>query len=249
MKYRLYLRVSTKDQDEETQLDHCLRFIRSKDQSDFQYEIYRDKVTSKKPLMEREGGMALFADLKKGDIIIAMRLDRVARKLHETTQLIHALESKGADIFLVEQPGISNKIMLGLYAGMAEEEVKLLRKRVSEKLESKKNRNERYSRYLPYGFGMHETKTVAIRVGGEIVQKRGVLVPVAEEQKALALMEELFAEGRSYQNIASVLTELGYTNREGKPFQKMSIYRILSRTTNAMSSGQPQEEKAALMFR
>lgn len=249
MKYLLYLRVSTDEQDEETQLDHCMRFIKARDKSEFKYEIYRDKITSRKPLFEREGGKALLAAINKGDIVIAMRLDRVARKLHETTQLIHILDTRGAEIFLVEQPGINNKIMLGLYAGMAEEEVKLLRKRVSEKLESKKNRNERYSRHLPYGYGMHETKTVSIRVGNEIVQKPGVLVPIEEEQTALAQMCQLFDKGMSYQNIATTLTKLGYMNREGKPFQKMSIYRILSRTEQTKSSGQPQEEKAALAFR
>lgn len=249
MKYLLYLRVSTDEQDEETQLDHCLRFIKQRDASDFKYEVYRDKITSRKPLLEREGGIEMLANLKKGDIIIAMRLDRIARKLHETTQLIHILDTKGAEIFLVEQPGINNKIMLGLYAGMAEEEVKLLRKRVSEKLESKKNRNERYSGKLPYGYGMHETKTVPIRVGKEIVMKRGVLVPIDQEQRALQVMEELFAEGRSYQDIAQTLTQLGYKNREGNPFQKMTVYRILSRIKETKSLGQPQEERATLAFR
>lgn len=246
MKYLIYLRVSTDEQDLETQLDHCLRFIKNRDKSEFKYEVYRDKITSRKPLLEREGGIAMLDSLEKGDVIIAMRLDRIARKLHETTQLIHILDTRGGEILLVEQPGINNKIMLGLYAGMAEEEVKLLRKRVSEKLESKKHRGERYSRHLPYGFAMHETKTVPIRVGKEVVLKRGVLVPLYEEQRALLVMKELFAEGRSYHNIAKILEDLGYKNRVGKPFQKMSIYRILARKEHAMKADQSQEATVPL---
>jgi len=245
MKYLIYLRVSTDLQDTETQLDHCLRFIKQKDPTDFKYEVFRDKISSRKELFKREGGKLMLSTLKRGDIIVSIRLDRISRKLYETTQLIDALDKAGAEIMLVDQPGITNKIMLGIYAGMAEEEVKLLRKRVKEKLESKKNRGERYSRFLPYGYGLHETKLVPIKVGDEVVMKRGVLVPIYEEQEVLARMYQLSGEGMSHGRIAQALNQSGYRNREGKPFQKMSIYRILVRKGQTMSLSQLQEEKAS----
>jgi len=62
-------------------------------------------------------------------------------------------------------------------------------------------------------------------------------------------MCQLSEEGMSYQSIATILTQLGYKNREGKPFQKMSIYRILSRIGHTRSSDQLQEESTALAFR
>ena len=244
MKYLIYLRVSTDQQDTETQLDHCLRFIKQRDKTEFKYEVFRDIISSRKELFKRDGGKQMFASLNRGDIIISIRLDRISRKLYETTQLIELLDRAGAEILLVDQPGITNKIMLGIYAGMAEEEVKLLRKRVREKLETKKNRGERYSRFLPYGYGMHETKLVPIREGDKVVMKRGVLVPIYEEQEVLARMLVLSGEGMSHGKIAQALTSLGYRNREGKPFQKMTVYRILSRKEQAKSSDQPQEEIA-----
>ena len=238
MKYLIYLRVSTDQQDTETQLDHCLRFIKQRDNTDFKYEIFRDKISSRKELFKREGGKQMFAALRRGDIIISIRLDRISRKLYETTALIEVLDKAGAEILLVDQPGITNKIMLGLYAGMAEEEVKLLRKRVKEKLETKKNKGERYSRFLPYGYALHETKLVPIRHGDRVVMKRGVLVPVFEEQKILSLMSQLSDQGMVHSQIAKSLAAWGYMNREGKPFQKMSIYRILSRIKKTTSSDQ-----------
>ncbi len=260
MKYLIYLRVSTKDQDEEMQLDHCLKFIKQRGDVNFQYEVYRDKITSKKPLFKviknrdkteiitipRPGAKAMVDRINKGDIVIAMRLDRLCRKSSETSRLIDKLDELQAEILLVTQPGIKNKILLGVYAGMAEEEVKTLRSRVKEKLESKKMRNERYSRFLPYGYGLHETKLVPIKVGDEIVMKRGVLVPIYEEQEVLTRMSQLSDEGMSHQTIAKALTQLGYRNREGKPFQKMSIYRILSRIKQTRSSDQLLKEKVAL---
>ncbi len=249
MKYLIYLRVSTEKQDEETQLDYCLNFIKNRENNkEFKYEVFRDKKTSKKKLFEREGGKELFDRLNDGDIIIAIRLDRIARGLTETTLLVDRLEKQNSEILLVDQPGIKNKIMLGLYAGMAEEEIKLLRKRIKEKIGAKKKKGERYSRYLPYGYALHETKMVPIRKGDEIIMKRGVLVPVYEEQKLLDRIYDLADEGHSYGRMAKILNDQGYRNREGNPFQKMSIYRILVRKEQAMLGGQSLEESTTLQF-
>lgn len=258
MKYLIYLRVSTEKQDEEQQLDHCLRFIKQFDKKDFSYEVFRDKITSKKAFFitdkkgnitgtRREGVKLLMEKVKKGDIIIALRLDRIVRSLYETTLLIKMLDELDVEILLVDQPGIKNKIMLGLYAGMAEEEIKLLRKRVKEKLENKKSIGHRYSRFLPYGYGLHETKLVPIRDGDEIVMKRGILIPIHEEQMVLSRMYQFAEQGMNHSQIAKALTNQGYRNREGNPFQKMSIYRILSRKEKTMSSDQLPAVKEDLL--
>ena len=230
MKYRIYLRVSKEQQDERTQLDHIMRHLKQKEGEHVDYQVYKDKKTSRKPLDKRSGGIELLRDLQRGDTVVAMRLDRLCRSFYETAILIKAMDAAGAEVLLTQQPGIHNKIMLGVYAGMAEEEVKLLRQRISEKLESKKARGERYGSKLPYGYALHETKLIPVKKGNETVMKRGILIPYHEEQHVLEIMKDLREEGRSYGEIAKVLTELGHKNREDKPFQKMSIYRILERT-------------------
>lgn len=251
MKYLIYLRVSTEKQDEEPQLHHCLNYIRSIHPGPFDYEVFRDKITSKKPffskdragntIIKREGAKALISRLRKGDVIVAIRLDRIVRSLYQTNHLIDLLDRYKAEVVLVDQPGIKNKIMLGLYAGMAEEEIKLLRKRVTETLQAKKSKGERYSRFLPHGYSMHETRLIPIRVGEEIVQKRGILVPLHEEQESLKMMQDLHSQGYSYQKIADSLDDAGYKNREGKAFQKMTVYRILRRINKTTSDIQFQE--------
>lgn len=142
MKYLIYLRLATDEQNTETQLGHCLRFIKQRDKTDFKYEVFRDKISSRKELFKREGGKQMFAALRRGDIIISIRLDRISRNLYESMALIELLDKAGAEIMLAAQPGITNKIMLGIYAGIAEEGVNQLRKRVKEKLETKKNKTE-----------------------------------------------------------------------------------------------------------
>lgn len=258
MKFLIYLRVSTQEQDEETQLMHILRFLKQKVGGEFQYLVFRDKITSKKALFQkskdsnkmifkREGFRQLMEAHKKGDTIVSIRIDRIARKAYEIHTLIDILDAKDSEIILVDQPNIKNKIMLGLYAGMAEEEVKTLGKRVSEKLECKKVNKERYSRFLPYGYTMHKTHMVPIRKGDSIVYLPGVLVPLAEEQQTVDRMREYFEQGMSYKQICKALTDQGYRNREGKPFQPMSIYRILSRIGYTRSQDQPLEEREFLL--
>lgn len=241
MRYLIYIRVSTLKQDEETQLEYCMRFIKQREKGEFQTLVFRDKVSSKKPLFKREGGAQLLDNLRKGDIVIAMRLDRVSRRLNEITQLIDIFDKKEVEIFLVEQPGIKNKIMLGIYAGMAEEEVKLLGERIKEKMNCKKAKGQRVSRFLPYGYALHETKLVPIRNGDEIVMKRGVLVPLYEEQQVLKLMYQYADNGWQLNWICKALKEAGHLNREGKPFQPMTILRILNRRDKPI----PQDQALA----
>jgi DNA invertase Pin-like site-specific DNA recombinase len=236
MTFRIYLRVSTDEQDVQTQLDHIFIYLKNIGHQNADYEVYRDKITSRKELSERPGGQQLLKDLKTGDTVVALRLDRLSRSLLETVLLQEVLDKANAEILLVQQPGIKNKIMLGIYAGMAEEEVKLLRKRISEKLMSKRMRKERYSGRLPYGFAMHETKLVSVKQGKDIVRKRGVLIPVYEEQEAIKIMKELYADGRTYGDIVKVLDELNIKNREGKRFHKATIRRILLRKEIVLES-------------
>lgn len=246
MKYVFYLRISTDQQDLRTQEQNCLKYIKQSDTSDFKYEVYTDEISSRKKLEKRAGVQAALKALKKGDVLVGMRVDRLARDLYETTCIIHELEKKQADIILIDQPGIKNKVLLGLYAGIAEEEVKMIRKRVSEKFEAKTARKERISHKIPYGYQLDLNNLIPIKNRGKdgYTMKPGLLIPDAGEQEVLAHMLRLSAEGKSLREIPPILTELGYSNRVGKPFQHMSIHRILSRVERTKSSDQPQAATA-----
>ncbi len=244
MKYIIYLRVSTEKQDERTQLEKCLQFLKSHDTSDFQYEVYSDTISSRKSLSRRVGMQTALAATQKGDILVAMRLDRIARKAAEIYEILGILEKKDADIVFIEQPGIKNRVTLAVYAGMAEEEVKLIRSRIKEKLDVKKLRNERVSGRVPYGFTIHPTERVWVKdEEGKPIQKLGLLVPEPKEQQTISHMIRLYQEGKTYSMITRILSSWGYTNREGKPFAPMSILRVLKRLGHSNSSDQPQEKK------
>lgn len=243
MRYLIYLRVSSTKQDEKTQLDLLVHYLQNMTPSGFEHEIFRDSITSKKGVYKKvnspDGGHKMehyrqgFKDLmqvaKRGDTIVAMRLDRISRIATQSHVLLDELEEKGIHVILAEQPKLTNKILLGLYAGMAEEEVALLRERVTETLEVKKMRGERRSGHIPYGQAIHPTKKVIVKRNNEHVMVPGVLIENPQEKEAISHMVELFSLGLSYGNIAKSLWDMGYANREGNPFHKSSVSRILAR--------------------
>ena len=243
MKYLIYLRVSKEgQQDVRSQEQYCLSYLKERNRN-FEHAVYTDKMTARKSVFTRPGSKQMLADMKKGDCIVAVRLDRLSRVQSDSTRLIQMVVKQGIDIILVDQPQTQNKILLGIYSGMAEEEIIMLRKRVQENFQAKRKRNERISGQLPYGYTLHETKMVAVKMGDTYVLKKGILIPLPEEQEVLSHMLEFFERGMSYQNIADTLTNLGYTSRAGKPFLKSSIHRILSRIKKTKSLGQPRAEK------
>lgn len=229
MKYVFYLRVSTNEQDLRTQEEICLRHLKAKGDTQFKHVVFWDKISSRRSFDKREGLQKALASLKSGDILVGLRLDRFARNLYETTQIIEILRLKKVEIILIDQPGISNKVLLGLYAGMAEEEVKMIRKRIKEKLAVKSSRNERISGIIPYGYQLDPVKTVAVRHGDTVKHKLGVLIPLESEQRVIDYMKKLHCQQLSLRGIAKDMALKGYKNRNNRPFQIMSIYRILKR--------------------
>lgn len=247
MKYLVYLRVSTEEQDVETQMQMCKDRLQSMHpDGKYEVEFFIDPDMSSGVALEKRVELQkMLNSIKKGNTVLVYKLDRLSRDIIEMVTIYRLIVNKlSAKVISLNDP-YSDEFSVGLMGLIAQKERDTIRMRTRDKLANKKKKGERYSGNLPYGYGLHETKLVPIKVGKEIVYKPGVLVPIEEEQEVLARMCQLAEEGMSYQSIATILTQLGCMNREGKPFQKMSIYRILSRTKETRSSGQLQEVKAA----
>lgn len=69
--------------------------------------------------------------------------------------------------------------------------------------------------HVPYGFTYD--------------QENLEIIPCVKEQAIILLVGELHNQGATSREILTQLHEKGYTNRAGKPFQPIQIYRILKR--------------------
>ncbi len=244
LKYLVYVRVSTDKQDVEMQETAIFNYLKARHPDNkFKYELFSDPETSSGlPMAKRLGLTRMLENITKGTLVITYALDRLSRDIIEAVLIWRQVQKVGSDIYSTTE-GFFDEFKLNIMASVAQKVRTDIRRKTKDGLKNKKQRNERYSRYLPYGYKMHETHLVPIRVGRDIVYKPGVLVPVEEEQKILSLMLEYFQAGLSYHQIAKALTLLGYMNREGKPFQKMSIYRILLKRGHSRSDDQLLEGK------
>lgn len=246
MKYVVYLRVSTDMQDIRTQEQQILTYVNNLEKGKQpQIKMFVDEdVSTGKKMAKRPQLMAMLESLKKDQHVIVFKLDRLSRDVIEMVTIYRQIKAAGCYIHSLNDSNADDEFMIGLMGVLAQKERSDIRMRIKSKMDAKRERNERISRNLPYGYTLDMVNLIQVKNQHDSgwTLKPGLLVPELTEQLVLAQMKSLLAEGNSYRRIASILTSLGYMNRVGKPFQHMSIYRILSRTEDAMLQDQPHEE-------
>jgi DNA invertase Pin-like site-specific DNA recombinase len=97
----------------------------------------------------------------------------------------------------------------------AQYERALIRGRTKAALAVKRERGERISRHVPYGFRLAED---GVR-----------LVADEAEQGVIAIVRELHAAGMSERGIVAALAARGLVSRAGKPFAKTQVHNLLVR--------------------
>ena len=248
MKYVIYLRVSSKKQDERPQLEEALQFIKRHDKSNFKYEVYTDKITSTLPLSKRRGIQQALGALSHGDYLIGMKVDRFTRKAKEGYAIRDRVEEAGANILMIQQPNCNSPMIFAIYVGMAEEEGNNIRSRIKTKMEYKKKHSERISGTIPYGYAVHPTELVTVRRNGNLQQKLGKLVEIPHEQEIVKLMCELFDLKKTLKEITDSVNNAGYVTRQLKAFSISTVQRILKRTGRKKIRDQLPQDTAHPMF-
>ena len=122
-----YARVSTKDQQLGAQLaslaeSGCER-------------VFQEKVSGAKrerPELER-----LFQQLRRDDTVIVWKLDRLARSTRDLLEIVDAIDRAGAGFRSITEPWAdtttpAGRMVLTIFAGIAEFERELIRERTSE---------------------------------------------------------------------------------------------------------------------
>lgn len=113
---RIYLRVSTEDQD----LQRQARIVEDTKASGYYVAgVYAEKASGARP--DRPELLRMIADLQPGDAVIAERIDRISRlPLPEAEKLVEAIRKKGARLAV---PGI---VDLGELAATADDTTRIV---------------------------------------------------------------------------------------------------------------------------
>lgn len=214
-----YLRVSTDQQADsgaglDAQFDACLK------SAGVLASVYRDEgVSGSTGLEKRPALLEAIGALKKGDVLMVAKRDRLGRDPLVVAMIESAVQRKGARIQSAAGEGTDSDspadvLMRRMIDAFAEYERLIVGARTKAALQSKKARGERVG-HIPFGFRLAED---------------GVhLIEDPAEQETIRKVEELRASGMSLRQIAAHLNENGITKREGTPWNHVNLHGICKR--------------------
>lgn len=154
MRKYLYIRVSTKEQNEDRQLALKNKYgLRNSD-------VFIDKATGKN--FDRPAYQRLKEELQKGDCLIIMSLDRLGRNKEQALEELRELKQKGVRLIVDDLPTTQieldeknqliiemiNNILIEVYTTLAEEELKRTKIRQRQGIDSMpvNERGKKYSK-------------------------------------------------------------------------------------------------------
>lgn len=142
MRKYLYIRVSTKEQNEDRQLALKNKYgLRNSD-------VFIDKATGKN--FDRPAYQSLKEELQKGDCLIIMSLDRLGRNKEQALEELRELKQKGVRLIVDDLPTTQieldeknqliiemiNNILIEVYTTLAEEELRRTKIRQKQGIDS-----------------------------------------------------------------------------------------------------------------
>ncbi len=137
-----YARVSTQDQNLELQID-ALKKVGCEDRN-----IYQDTVSGSKS--KREGLTAMLEYLRRGDVVVVWKLDRLARSLKHLIELVGDFEARGIGLQSIQEnidtTTASGKLFLHIFGALAEFERELIRERTLAGLKAAAERGRKGGR-------------------------------------------------------------------------------------------------------
>jgi DNA invertase Pin-like site-specific DNA recombinase len=162
--------------------------------------VIEEGVSGSVPVLERPKGGALFARLKKGDAVIAPKLDRLFRSALDALTVVEDMRKRGVSLHLLDLGGdISgnglSKLFLTIAAAFAEAERDRIRERITQVKRDQRDRGRYLGGTVPFGYRRG--------AGGE-------LVPHDAEQRAIREMTRLRRQGTPLRAIAETMQAKGH---------------------------------------
>lgn len=201
-----YIRVSTKHQkDEGMSLENQEKKLQAwatiNDHT--MIEVIPDKGISGTSIERRPGLVRLLEIIKPGETLLTYNFSRLSRSARDFLNILHEMNMRGCRVVIMTENLDTGtpygRFTATLFSAVAELEADVIRKRVQDSMDVKKEKGEFVGR-IPYGWK---------QVGG----KGSGLEEVPEQQKVISRIKLLRAsftvEGKqySYEKIANVLND------------------------------------------
>ncbi|MBB1035421.1 recombinase family protein [Dietzia sp. CQ4] len=144
MRHLGYTRVSTASQDAQLQLDALV------DSGVQKRDVFSDVTSGSRTAIERPGMKRLMDYIEPGDTVVVWRIDRLGRSLIDVLNTVNLLRDKGVKIRSlsdgIDPETTSGRLMLGMFATLAEYERELITERVNAGIAAAKQNGTRFGR-------------------------------------------------------------------------------------------------------
>lgn len=169
-----YARISTQEQSLNLQID-ALKKAGCEDRY-----IYQDTVSGSKST--REGLDQMLQYLRRGDVVVVWKLDRLARSLKHLVELVADFDKRGIGLKSIQEnidtETASGKLFLHIFGALAEFERELIRERTLAGLKAAADRGRKGGRprlmddsKIQLAKTLHNEKSIPI---GEICRTLGI---------------------------------------------------------------------------
>ena len=212
----IYARFSPRRHEEdcesiEVQVDRCQRYANLVG-LEVDHVCTDKAISGGVPLAERPSGRFVTNTIKRGDHLIAQRVDRMFRDAADGIAQIREWTRLGVTIHLADQGGCSidcskavGRFMIAQLLVMAEFEKDLTGEKTSGAMKHHQRNGRRMSHHAPYGWQVDP-------------DDRSRLIEDEEEQVAVKAIVQMRDGGNSYGDIAECLqcSDDVYTSRSGQ---------------------------------
>ena len=164
---------------------------------------------------DRPGLFAAIHQLRRGDVLLVAKRDRLGRDVVLVAMLERVVERRGARIISASGEGngddASALLQRRILDAFGEYERLIIGQRTKAALKAKRQRGERAGT-LPYGF--------------QLAADGRQLIKEPAEQRALAALRELQDGGATLRTIAAELTRQGFRTRTGGTWRHQYVARL-----------------------
>ena len=148
MKAALYTRVSTADQHTDTQLKRLRDYAKSRDFEILEYVDQRiSGAKARRPALDQ---LLEDAHRRAFDVLLIVKLDRLARSVAHLVKLTGDLEALGVDLVVLDQSidttTPSGKLLFHVLASISELERDLIRERTTDGMQAARRRGKSIGR-------------------------------------------------------------------------------------------------------
>ncbi|MBK9624963.1 MAG: recombinase family protein [Rhodocyclaceae bacterium] len=182
--------------------------------------------------MDRPGLKRLMADIEGGkiDIVVVYKIDRLTRSLGDFSRLIEVFERHKVSFVSVTQQFNTTtsmgRLMLNILLSFAQFEREVTGERIRDKIAASKAKGMWMGGYPPLGYRIEDRRLIVMDVEADLVKR----------------IFKDFVACRSTTDLVRQLAADGKTNKQGKPFSKQMLYKLMH---NRVYLGEiPHKEKS-----